>query len=53
MVGQIEDQESRIFHSAETNFSVDTTGLLMEAVTKGSGTTYGLFEHPAKARALE
>jgi hypothetical protein len=39
MLGQMGDQEipERFYSARKTNFSVDTTGLLMEAVTKGSG----------------
>ena len=38
MVGQMGDQENhRIFIPRKTKFSVDTAGLLMEAVTRGSG----------------
>ena len=41
MVGQMGDQEiPELFILRKTNFSVDTTGLLMEAVTKGSGTIW-------------
>ena len=36
MVGQMGDQEiPELFILRKTNFSVDTTGLLMEAVTRG------------------
>jgi hypothetical protein len=38
MVGQMGDQENhRIFIPRKTKFSVDTAGLLMEAVTRGRG----------------